>query len=101
MQYDKFCPKVLNELDARTCPKCSLYFPSAASMKRHKKAVHQTACAVNEDEVIHASGEHLSCSDEEDAEEVDDAGPFMNNDPHTMPVYRNIFEAMQCPWTDE
>ena len=56
---------------------------------------------MNEDEVIHASGEHLSCSDEEDAEEVDDAGPFMNNDPHTMPVYRNIFEAMQCPWTDE
>ncbi|GFN82488.1 hypothetical protein PoB_000899400 [Plakobranchus ocellatus] len=60
MQYDKFCPKVSNEDKARTCPKCALYFPSVASMKRHKKSVHQKAGAANEDEeVLHVSDEHL------------------------------------------
>ncbi|GFO01119.1 hypothetical protein PoB_002762400 [Plakobranchus ocellatus] len=38
------------------------------------KGVHQKACAVNEDEeMLHVSDEHLSCSDDEDREERDDA----------------------------
>ncbi|GFN85698.1 hypothetical protein PoB_001220400 [Plakobranchus ocellatus] len=66
--------------------------------------------AVNEDEeVIHISDKHLSCSDDEDGEERDDAvasedkigAAFMDSDPDKMPVYRNIFDAMQSSWTDE
>ncbi|GFO45046.1 hypothetical protein PoB_007155100 [Plakobranchus ocellatus] len=81
---------------------CSLY-------EKHKKSVHQKAGAVNEDEkVLHVSDKHLSCSDDEDGEERDDAiacegnigAAFMDSDPDDMPVYRNIFVAMQCPWTD-
>ncbi|GFN78855.1 hypothetical protein PoB_000536100 [Plakobranchus ocellatus] len=74
---------------------CALYFPSAASMNSHKKGVHQKAGAVNEnEEVLHISDEHLSCSDDEDGEERDDAvacennigAAFMDSDSDKMPV---------------
>ena len=54
MPYDKFCPKVRDMIDGRTC-KCGLYFPSVASMKRHTKWVHSNAVKVDEDV---ASDEH-------------------------------------------
>ncbi|GFN96930.1 hypothetical protein PoB_002343600 [Plakobranchus ocellatus] len=110
MKYEKFCPKVSNEIEARTRPKCVLHFPSVASMKRLLKCVHQKAGAMNEDEgMLHVSDEHLSCSEDEDGEEWDDAfsckdnlrAALMDSDPYKMPVFRNIFDAMQCPWTDE
>ncbi|GFN78270.1 hypothetical protein PoB_000477600 [Plakobranchus ocellatus] len=66
--------------------------------------------AVSEDEeVLHAFDEHLSCSDDQDGEERNDAvacednidAAFMDSDPDKITVYRNIFNAMQCPLTDE
>ncbi|GFO40931.1 hypothetical protein PoB_006743600 [Plakobranchus ocellatus] len=100
-QYDKLCPKVSSEVEARTCPKYALYVPSAASLERHKKVVHQKAGAVNEvKEVSHVADEYLSCFDAVACEDSIGA-VFMGSDPDKMSVYRNIFDAMQCPWTDE
>ncbi|GFO19807.1 hypothetical protein PoB_004631200 [Plakobranchus ocellatus] len=91
-------------------PKVCIVFSLCSLYERHKKGVHQKAGAVNEDEeVIHVSDEQLSCSDAEDEEERDGAVTFednigatyMDSDPDNMPVSRNIFHAMQRPWTDE
>ena len=87
----------MDEVDARTCPECSLYFPSVASMRRHKKGVHQK-CGLIDNEVPHLSDEH---SLQEGGEEEIEISPFIERDSNAMPVYRNIFEAMRCPWTDD
>ncbi|GFO38144.1 hypothetical protein PoB_006464900 [Plakobranchus ocellatus] len=69
-------------------------------MKRHKKCVHQKAGAVNDnEEMLYVSDEHLSCSDDEDREERDGAVACEDNiGADKMPVYRNIFDAMQSHW---
>ena len=87
VQYDKFCPKVMDEVDARTCPDCSLYFPFVASMRRHKKGVRQN-CGLIDNEVPHLSDEH---SLQEDGEEEIEMSPSIEGGSNAMLVY--IFEA--------
>lgn len=98
MPYDKFCPKVAEEVKARTCAKCGIYYPSVASTKRHYKSVHQN----DVEETQCQSVEEDDCEEEGGASTCMDGGVLFEESGHDkMPVYKHIFDAMQCPWVDE
>ena len=41
LPFDTYCPSVAGEVDARICPVCKMYFPSKASMLRHRRTQHK------------------------------------------------------------
>ncbi|KAK3907774.1 Cytochrome b6-f complex iron-sulfur subunit [Frankliniella fusca] len=83
--YDFFCPSVQNDLEARTCDFCGLYFPSITAKKEHIKELHGRAFV--------------------DAEEIDDTlvHNFVNPpDPSPdVPLIANVNEWLATPFVED
>lgn len=91
--YDLFCPSQARNIHQHVCSTCGIYFPSKAAVKRHKPAhVEDKEESPVEQEMV---------TDDEDVAKEPHATNAHTQEENQMPVFRNIFEVMRCPWVDE
>ena len=105
--FDLYCPSMKDKLKNGICEICNSYWPSKAAKDRHKKC-HPKKHRRNENEGINVeenSTENVVVDKEgiSETEEFPDDIPMMNDENEAeerMPIFENIFDIFQGPFTD-
>ena len=84
--FDLYCPSMKNALENGICETCGSYWPSKAAKDRHKKCHRVIDGTESEDEV----------------EWIEDAAnnSIETNAEQRKPIFENIFDLFQGPFTD-
>ena len=97
-----YCPSLDGKLEKGICKKCGAYWPSQATMIRHRKCHRQTTVVVESDSDSSVVGldpyendvSEISISDNNFDTEENIEIQF------AMPVLENISDVIQSPFTD-